>query len=154
MTNNWPHGLVLGLMAMAGLILGACATAHVGAIKGSQEVTRDFEELRLNPDFRYWYYNLENAPYGVVGLEPNYRLDDSPLWQPVAPDSAVLRKVVGLVGSFPVPGSYSSGFHITEPQGRIIGVWYSSLPAGIMVDPATQRVSISVFMPWILNDEF
>lgn len=154
MKNNLPHGVVLSLLALAGLTLGACTTARVGAIRGSQEVTRDFEELRLNPDLRYWYYNLENAPYGVVGLERSYKLDDSPLWQPVAPDSPALWKVVGLVGSFPVPGSYSSGFHITEPQGRIIGVWYSSLPAGIIVDPADRRVSISVFMPWILNDEF
>jgi hypothetical protein len=148
------HRSVLSLLALAAWAASACSGAHVGAIRSSPEVTRAFEEMRFNPDFRYWFYNQENAPYGVVGLARDYRLDDSPLWQPVAPDSPVLRKVAGLVRVFPVPGSYASGFKITEPQGRVIGVWYSSLLAGITLDPAERRVSISAFMPWLVNDEY
>ncbi|MCU0559178.1 MAG: hypothetical protein MUD16_03185 [Desulfobacterales bacterium] len=140
--------------AFVALFLGACSTANIGGIQNSRGVTLDFEELRLNPDLRYWYYNLQNDPYGVVGLERDYRIDDSPLWQPVAPDSPVLKKVVGLVRDFPVPGSSSAGFHITDPQGRVIGVWYSSLTAGITVDPATQRVSISTALPWVFSDDY
>lgn len=142
------------MVAFAALFFGACSMANIGGIKNSRDVTLDFNELRFNPDWRYWYYNLQNEPYGVVGLERDYRLDDSPLWQPVAPDSPVLKKVVGLVRDFPVPGSSSSGFHITDPQGRIIGVWYSSLPAGITVDPATRQVSVSTAMPWVFNDHY
>lgn len=142
------------LLAAVAAILAACSAATTGRIKSSRDVTLEFEELRVNPSFQYWYYNLENQPYGVVGLDPDYRLHDSPLWHPAAPDSQVLKKVVGLVRSFPLPGSYTSGFHITDPHGRIIGVWYSSLTAGITVDPATKYVSVSTAMPWIFNDDY
>lgn len=149
---SWISGVCL--LAAVAAILAACSAATTGGIKSSRDVTLEFEELRVNPSFRHWYYNLENQPYGVVGLEPDFRLHDGPLWHPVAPDSPVLKKVVGLVRSFPVPGSYTSGFHITDPQGGIIGVWYSSLTAGITVDPATKQVSVSTAMPWVLNDHY
>jgi hypothetical protein len=90
----------------------------------------------------------------VAGLDREYRLDDDRMWQAVDPDSATFRKVVGLVQSFPVPNSYTSGVAITDPEGRQIGVWYSSLGAGITVDPQTKIVSISTMMPWIFNDHF
>ncbi len=141
------------LFAAAALI-SACSTATTGGIKRSGDVTRAFEGLQLNADYRYWILNLENEPYGVVGLKRDYRIGGNHLWQPAAPESPVLQRVVGLVRSFPVPGSYTSGFHITDPQGRIIGVWYSSLLAGITVDPMTNEVSVSTAMPWVFNDNY
>lgn len=142
----------LCMLAAAALILGACSAANTGGIKSSRDVTLEFEELRMNPGYQYWYYNQENNPYGVVGLERGYRLNDSPLWQPVAPDSPVLKKVVGLVRSFPAPGSFTSGFRITDPQGKTIGVWYSSLMAGVTLDPVTKKVSISAVTPWTWDE--
>jgi hypothetical protein len=76
------------------------------------------------------------------------------MWHAVDPDSATFRKVVGLVQSFPLPNSYTSGFVITDPQGRRIGVWYSSLSAGITVDLQAKIVSISTIMPWIFNERY
>lgn len=149
---SWLSGPCV--LAVVAAVLSACSATTTGGIQNSRVVTLEFEELRFNRDWRYWYYNLQNEPYGVVGLERDYRLDDSPLWQPVAPDSPALKKVAGLVRDFPVPGSFSSGFHITDPQGRIIGVWYSSLPAGVTVDPATRQVSVSTAMPWVFNDHY
>jgi hypothetical protein len=57
--------------------------------------------------------------------------------------------VVGLVQSFPVPGSHTEGFYIVDRQGRRIGVWYSSLTAGITVDPDTRKVAIATATPWL-----
>jgi hypothetical protein len=141
-------------LVVAAVFAAACSLSNIGGIRESREAAEQLEKLTVKPNYRYWYLNLENNPFGVVGLEREYRLDDDPMWQPVAPDSAAFRKVVGLVQSFPLPNSYTSGFAITDPQGRQIGVWYSSLLAGITVDPQTQIVSISTVMPWIFNDEF
>jgi hypothetical protein len=57
--------------------------------------------------------------------------------------------VVGLVQSFPVPGSRTEGFYIVDRQGRRIGVWYSSLTAGVTVDPDTRKVTIATATPWL-----
>ena len=58
-------------------------------------------------------------------------------------------KVVGLVESFPVPGSLTYGVYILDSKGERIGVWYSSMIAGITIDPNTKVVSIATRMPWM-----
>jgi hypothetical protein len=146
---------LLTCLAILGTALSvACSMANVGGIRGSDQVTRQFENLEIIPNYRYWYLNQENNPYGVVGLDREYRLDNDPMWQPLDPGAATFRKVVGLVQSFPLPSSTTSGYSIMDPQGRTIGVWYSSLAAGIVVDSETKTVSISTAMPWIFNDDF
>jgi hypothetical protein len=142
------------VVIVAAALGSACSMTNIGGIRNSSEVTRQFESLEINPGYRYWYLNQENNPYGVVGLEREYRLDDDRMWQPVDPDSATFRKVVGLVQSFPVPSSYTSGFALTDPQGRQLGVWYSSLGAGVVVNAQTKVVSLSTQMPWIFREEF
>lgn len=137
------------LLAMAPMLSAACSTADIGAVRMSGEITQQFEKFEFRPDYRYWYLNQENSPYGVAGLGREYRLDDDPRWRAVDPASATFLKVAGLVQAFPMPNSYTSGFAITDPQGRQIGVWYSSLSAGITVDPQTPIVSISTAMPWL-----
>ena len=132
----------------------ACSMANVGGIRSSNQVTREFETVEIVPNYRYWYLNQENNPYGVAGLDREFRLDDDPMWQPIDPGSERFRKVVGLVQSFPLPGSFASGYTIIDPNGRPIGAWYSSLAAGIVIDPQTKMVSISTAMPWIFNDDF
>jgi len=144
---------VLLLIMAAGLIT-ACSLSKAGGIHSNREATEQFENLAAQPNYRYWYLNQENKPFGVVGLERDYRLDEDPMWHAVAPDSDIFRKVVGLVQAFPVPGSYATGFAITDPSGRQIGHWYSSLSAGITVDPHTKIVSITTIMPWVFNEDF
>ena len=117
--------------------------ANIGSVRTSPEVTRQFENLEINPNYRYWYLNQENNPFGVIGLDHEYGFDGGPLWRALDPDSPTFKKVVGLVESFPLPNSVTSGYNIFDHQGRPIGVWYSSLSAGITVDPAAKAVSVA-----------
>ena len=121
----------------------ACTMANIGSVRTSPEVNRQFENLEINPNYRYWYLNQENNPFGVIGLDREYGFDGGPLWRALDPDSPTFKKVVGLVESFPVPNSVTTGYNIFDHQGRPIGVWYSSLSAGITVDPAAKAVSIA-----------
>jgi hypothetical protein len=127
----------------------ACSMANIGSVRTSAEATRQFENLEINPNCRYWYLNQENNPYGVVGLDREYQLDGGHDWRALDPASATFRKVVGLVQSFPLPNSITTGYNIFDHQGRPIGVWYSSLGAGITVDPATKAVSVATLTPWL-----
>ena len=140
---------VMCLLAIVAAFAGGCSMANIGSVRTSAEVARQFENLEINPNYRYWYLNQENNPYGVVGLDREYQLDGGPMWRALAPDSATFRKVVGLVQSFPMPSSSTSGYDIIDPQGRPIGVWYSSLSAGITVDPAAKAVSVATSTPWL-----
>ncbi len=136
------------LLVLVAVAAAGCATAHRGGLRHNREVGRAFETLHAFPDHRYWYYFLENSPYAVVGLKAPFRIEDQN-WTEVAPDSKTFEKVVGLVQNFPVRGSFTTGAYILDPQGQTIGVWFSSMNAGIRVDPDTQIVSIATGMPWI-----
>jgi hypothetical protein len=142
----------VSLALLAALVAG-CATAHRGGLRNSREVARAFETFHVYPNHRYWYYNQENSPYAVVGLASPYRIEDIN-WRELDPDTKTFEKVIGLVESFPAPGSFTFGAFILDPQGQQIGVWYSSLTAGIVVNPETRIVSISAAMPWIDDDRW
>jgi hypothetical protein len=136
------------LLAVAAAIVSGCSTTNIGIVRTNAEVTRQFESLQVNPGYRYWYLNQENNPYGVIGLDREYQLNGGPVWTALGPDSATFKKVVGLVRSFPLPNSITTGYTILDHQGRPIGVWYSSLNAGITVDSASKTVLVATLTPW------
>jgi hypothetical protein len=140
------HFLFVPILGAA--LVVACTMANIGSIRTSAEVTRQFESLQINPNYRYWYLNQENNPYGVIGLDREYGFVGGPVWRAVESDSPTFKKVVGLVESFPVPSSMTTGYSISEHQGRPIGVWYSSIGLGVTIDPATKTVSPSTTSPW------
>jgi hypothetical protein len=132
------------------LLVCACQLENTGGLQKSTEVEQAFAALQLQefPGYRYYYLNQENNPFGVAGLAGDFWVK-GPDWKECHPDSATFSKVVGLVQSFPVPGSRTEGFYIVDRQGRRIGVWYSSLTAGITVDPDTRKVAIATATPWL-----
>lgn len=136
---------LLGLMIF---LASGCQFENVGAVQKNAEVARAFEALQVNPGYRYYLLNQENEPYGVAGLGVGFWIRD-PAWREIDPGSPTFEKVVGLVKSFPVPGSYTEGFTILDPQRKEIGVWFSSLGAGITVDPNTKQVMIATATPWL-----
>jgi hypothetical protein len=139
---------VFGLSCLLSFLTGGCQLEHVGSLKRSPEVTAAFEILRVPADYSYYFLNQENNPFGVVGLKKGYWME-GPDWRRVAPSSETFRKVVDLVKGFPAQGGRSEGFYILDPRGDLIGFWYSSLGAGVTVDPDTQRVMLTTRAPWL-----
>ena len=138
----------LAVAAALAILISACSIANLGWLRNSPDVDRAFETLHVSSDDRYWYLYLENDPYAVLGLNPEYRIEDI-LWTEVESSSEEFRKVVGLVQSFPVPGSRTFGAYILDAKGEQIGVWYSSMSAGISIDPDTKIVFITTGTPWM-----
>jgi hypothetical protein len=144
---------IAGVLILATLLVAGCAGANRGGLRNSREAGRAFETFHAEANYRYWYYNQENNPYAVVGLQQPYRIEDIN-WKEVDPNSKTFEKVIGLVQSFPVRGSFTYGAYILDPQAQQIGMWYSSLDAGIKVSPETKVVSINTAMPWLGNDDW
>lgn len=145
---------VSSVMIFCGLILlTGCATANTGSLKHSRDVAQAFETYHVFDGHRYYYLNQENAPYAIVALQNRYTFSDR-LWTEFDPRSKKLEKLVGLVKTFPVNNAYAYGSYLNDPRGNQIGYWYSSLPpAGITVDEATMRVSISTDTPWLRDND-
>lgn len=142
--------LNVAVAAAVVILISACGIANIGRVRNSQEVEQAFETLKVSPDYRYWYLYLENSPYAVLGLNREYRIEDIQ-WTEVQPDSETFQKVVELVHRFPVPGSRTFGAYILDAEADQIGVWYSSMSAGITVNPTTKVVYVATGTPWMGN---
>ncbi|MCK7471740.1 MAG: hypothetical protein MZU95_13910 [Desulfomicrobium escambiense] len=92
---------VAAFLLIATLLVAGCSGANRGGLRNSREVGQAFEAFHAEPNYRYWYYNQENNPYAVVGLQQPYRIEDIN-WNEVDPNSKTFEKVIGLVQSFPV----------------------------------------------------
>lgn len=146
---SWQKCLLnIGALFIAVLSAINCHMENAGSLERSPDVTTAFEAFQVPPDYRYYFLNQENNPFGVVGLRSGYTME-GPDWRSVEPSSPVFRKVVGLVNGFPAQGSRSEGFIILDHQKNPIGIWYSSLGAGISIDPNTKRVMITTPRPWL-----
>ena len=58
------------------VLISGCSISNLGWLRNSEEVGRSFATLQASPTNRYWYLYLENSPYAVVGLNPEYRIED------------------------------------------------------------------------------
>jgi hypothetical protein len=137
--------VVFGIMALLSL---GCQFENVGGIERSPEVTAAFETLRISAEYQYYFLNQENNPFGVVGLKSGYWIE-GPEWRSVDPSAPVFTKVVESVKRFPAQGGFTEGYYVYDSRKSPIGVWYSSLGAGITVDPSTKRVMITTARPWL-----
>jgi len=145
--------IVILILCLSVLFSGCAAKTH-GNLSRSQEVTREFETLQVFADHRYYYLNQENDPYAVAALQSNYQIAD-PMWREFDPNSETFKKVIGLVGEFPVYSVFPTyGSYILDNQRNRIGYWYSSLRAvSINVDNSNRKVSINTEKAWIEDDE-
>jgi hypothetical protein len=143
--RSWAEIFPLALIMLA-LVLAGCAAA--GKARLDPGVHQTFRDLNVPPSYQYWFLNHENDPYAVVGLAPEWRIEDK-MWRSVAPGSDEFRKVIGLVEDFPAPGLKTYGATLVDPQGAPIGIWLSSLTPGIQVDPENKLVDITTATPWM-----
>jgi hypothetical protein len=135
------YGSIIAI-ALSAVFLAGCAMGNIWGQRISTDVDRAFEKLQVNPEYRYYYYGLENSPYAVVGIEKQYHIGD-PDWREVDPRSEAFKKVVGLVRYFPWYNSFTNGRYIVDSEGRPVGVCYSSLMVGFRVNPETGDVIAS-----------
>lgn len=146
--------VILAVLLLAALMLsGACSTARYGGLKRSGDVTQAFETFQVYAGHRYYYLNQENNPFAVVALQDRYTLNGR-MWTEFDPRSEKLKKIVGLVEGFPVYFSYAYGADLLDPQGNLVGYWYSSLRmVGIKVNNENHSVSIYTETPWLQDDD-
>ena len=84
----------------------------------------------------------------MLGPGREYRFEDIQ-WTEGQLCLEVFQKVVELAQSFSVMGSRTYGAYILDSKGEQVGVWYSSMSAGITIDPDTKLVFITTGTPWM-----
>lgn len=127
------------------IIFSGVSSAEIGRILLSKKVEAAFEAYKFNPNYVYYYANLENNPCAVIGIRKDYNISGL-LWSKVHPDSDEFNKVIELVKRFPMYSLPAFGGYILDSQGNTIGEYYSTSGAGVVVEREKKTLMLTIFM--------
>ena len=128
-------------IVLVGLVLMAAGcTKNYGHFTKNAEVDLAFRQGDHRPDYQYFYAGRDNMPYAIIGINRNYSVP-SRYWVPFDPESETLRKMSGnMYGKL---SSNPAGYQILDPDGKIIGVWFSSvINYSVSVDQQNRTVEV------------
>jgi len=136
---------IISFTIFASLMVAGVSFAETGSFRINKKVATDFEAYRFDPNYDYYFMNLENDPCAVIGLKKDYAVHDI-LWKKIRPDSKEFKDVIGLVKRFPMAGSPAFGAYVLDSQGNTIGTYYSGAGAGVTVNRENKTVFLTMFM--------
>ena len=140
------------VFGLALLIATTGCLSSYGRVKSNAAITDAFENNQVPQNFKYYYFGRSNMPYVIIGLDPNYNLR-SRIWREVDPNSEAFKYMVYWTWSETYYYSYGPrGSEILDPQGKKIGIWYSSVRwAAVKMLDDQGSVMIAPDMPWMLG---
>lgn len=106
------------------ILLTACTGGNYGEIRLSSEVNRLFESHQVLENHNYYYSGSNAIPNAIIGIHKDYTLR-SELWKPVELTSDHLRQWINLMTDYKAYSFRTDGANILDPEGKIIGIWYS-----------------------------
>jgi hypothetical protein len=112
--------LLMGIFVLA--LIAGCAGTY-GSLKRDTEVQQAFETNKVPMGYKYYYYG-DSEPYVVIGIEPEYEMD-SKMWREVTPDTEDFKEMIRWI--WEDYGYYKFGADILDPQGKKMGIFYSSI---------------------------
>ncbi|WP_319405662.1 hypothetical protein [uncultured Desulfosarcina sp.] len=121
------------------LLLTGCMKNY-GRFNLDRQVERDFRTGTVQPEFQYYFAGRETMPYAIIGIDRSYTVP-SRYWIPFYPEPETLRKMSGNVYNAYSDRPY--GAFILGPDGKTIGVWYSTVyNCSVKVDQAQHTVQV------------
>ena len=136
-----------------GFILAAtgCFNSY-GRIKSNAATNQAFETIQIPDNYKYYYYGRSNMPYAIIGLDSAYNLK-SRLWREVDHNTEAFREMLEWTwwDTFYYP-NMPRGKDILDPEGKKIGIWYSSARwAAVKMLDDQGSVMIAPDTPWDLG---
>ena len=130
-----PRVALVALM----LLLAGCMKNY-GRFNLDSQVDQDFRTGAVRPEFQYYYEGRDTMPYAIIGIDRSYTVP-SRYWIPIAPEPAQLKKMSGNMYNEVRDDPY--GAYILAPDGKVIGVWYSTVIfRSVKVDQNSRTVEV------------
>lgn len=139
---------VMGVCILA--LFSGCGMQSYGRFALDAKVSQDFREGVTQPQYRYYYAGRDTMPYAIIGIDAAYTVP-SRFWIAFKPRPGQLKKmsadIYGEVDDTPY------GAHILDPEGNIIGVWYSKVfIRSVRVDEKHHTVQVLFKNPENVDD--
>ncbi|NNL76327.1 MAG: hypothetical protein HKO68_08335 [Desulfobacterales bacterium] len=125
MIGGAADGFIFGCLfvALMLLLVSGCGASNYGRLQSSREATEVFNQDQVISDYTYYYSGFQTIPYGIIGIDNNYRLRSSH-WKRIDMNPTLLNQL-----TYRMQNVYSldpRGSWILDPDGRRVGIWYSS----------------------------
>jgi hypothetical protein len=120
----------------------SCAVnPNLGTIREHHDVTTVFRSYQVISDYNYFYYGIYLEPDTIMGIEKKYTVE-SEFWTPVALTPEQLETWVIALDRVRDYSDFArsyrwryQGAYVLDPQGSIVGIWYSKLDWGVFDFP-------------------
>lgn len=123
MNSITQHRLAVALILLSIGILAACA-GNYGTFKRDRALEQAFQEERPPDNYHYYANGRENIPDAIIGIDPAYTLM-SKFWRELDFEAGQVAELAGKL--FPYRLDKPAAYTILSPDGRVIGVYYSTL---------------------------
>ena len=121
-----PGYAILGFCFLIAAMVSGCLGTY-GKLHWDPQVTTAFQSYEVQKDFNYYYYGVGNRTFAMAGISTDYVME-SKMWREVQPDTEEFKKLISRAWENSYYKPYDPrGAHILNPEGKRVGVWYSSL---------------------------
>ena len=116
-----------------------CMQAY-GHFRRDAQVDQAFKNGAVPPDFNYYYLGRDTKPNAIIGVDPVYTVS-SHFWIAFEPQPEQLKTMSKNM-------SGASGSNMLDPDGTVIGVWFSNLDTrSVKVDQQKRSVEVIFIIP-------
>ena len=120
--SGWlPLGYLFFVLMI--LAVSGCGPSAYGRLQSSPEATEVFNQNQVFSNYTYYYSGFQTIPYGIIGIDNNYKLRSS-RWKQIDMNPILLNQL-----TYRMQNVYSlnpRGLWILDQNGRRVGIWYSS----------------------------
>ena len=116
--------MVFGTVLTTTTLFFACMgnLANYGSNKLSDAARDKIENFQVLPDHNYYYTGSNVRPQALIAIHKSYTVSEG-IWKKVEPTSKDLKYMVGVMQKSVAEPPY--GYDILDPQGKLIGIFYS-----------------------------
>ena len=109
---------------VAPMIIFSGCSRNYGKFTMDDQVSQAFRSGAVQPEYNYYYAGRDTMPYAIIGIDQSYTVP-SRYWIPFEPEPAQLMKMSQSIYRYYHFQPYGS--NILDPDGKVIGVWYSNI---------------------------
>jgi len=140
----------IGLIGITIMILLSGCTAKWGSYRRDPAVKQSFESNQVPAEYKYYYYGLGNEAIAIFGVETKYEMN-SKMWKNVSADTEEFRELTRWV--WEDYGYYKFGADILDPDGKKVGVLYTSVRETAVKFSADNQITVIPHTPFLWGPE-
>lgn len=121
-----PRYCAVLIFLLASAVVSGCLGSY-GRLDWDPQVTAAFQTHDVRKDFNYYYYGVGNRIFAIAGISADY-VFESKMWREARPGTEAFKTLISRAwDNYFYPPHYPEGAYILNPEGKQVGIWFSSL---------------------------